>query len=218
MWIASFDPGLKNLAFSIEELPDDFMKKLKIPAKNNRLDIYGEVTKDYKTFLKDFFKISKTILFKKVDLNTKSENPKVLDRSVFLELTKVLDEHKDYWNKCSYVVIEQQMSFGKNINVTALKISQHVYSYFIFYHGIYKEVFFFPAYNKTQLLGAPKKLSKPERKKWSVAISTEIWIERDDKDSLKTLSTYKKKDDVCDCLIMNLAFIIYHLIDNKKLN
>ena len=79
-----------------------------------------------------------------------------------------------------------------------------------------KEVFYFPAYNKTQLLGAPKKLSKPDRKKWSIQAATEIWIDRDDKGSLKELAKYKKKDDICDCLVMTLAFIIYYIIDFER--
>jgi hypothetical protein len=215
MWIATIDPGRDNFAFSVEELDMasiDQLKK-KLPPKNQRIDIYGELTTPYKSALTTLYKTSKTILFKKVELS----KTKTLDKATFLELTRVLDEHKDVWNKCSYIIIEQQMSFGKNVNVTALKIAQHAYSYFIFYYATFKDVFYFPAYNKTQLLGAPKKLTKPQRKKWAIEKATEIWTMRNDKEGLENLKIYKKKDDVCDCLIMAMAFSVYFVLDEKEL-
>jgi hypothetical protein len=215
MWIATIDPGRDNFAFSVEELDMASINHLKkkLPPKNQRIDIYGELTTPYKSALTELYKTSKTILFKKFELS----KTKMLDKATFLELTRVLDEHKDVWNKCSYIIIEQQMSFGKNINVTALKIAQHAYSYFIFYYATFKDVFYFPAYNKTQLLGAPKKLTKPQRKKWAIEKATEIWTMRNDKEGLENLKIYKKKDDVCDCLIMAMAFSVFFVLDEKEL-
>lgn len=110
MWIATFDPGMKNLAFSIEEIDLNVLTNLKktLPPKNQRIDIYGELNEKYKQSLNEIYKASKTILFKTVNI---SLNKKTLDQEVFLELTRVLDEHSSYWDKCAFVIIEQQMSF-----------------------------------------------------------------------------------------------------------
>jgi hypothetical protein len=216
MWIATVDPGKNNFAFSIEEIDENALVTLKkkLPPKNQRVDIYGELIDVYKNALTELYKASKTILFKTVNI---SLNKKTLDQNVFMELTRVLDEHRFYWDKCAFIIIEQQMSFGKNINVMALKIAQHVYSYMIFQYHSFKSVYYFPAYNKTQLLGAPKKLTKPQRKKWAVEKATEVWTLRKDNEALERLKSYKKKDDVSDCLIMSLAFMVYHLLDEKDL-
>jgi hypothetical protein len=55
-------------------------------------------------------------------------------------------------DKLSFVVVEQQMSFGANVNVEALKIAQHCASYFFLRHpGV--DVCCFPAFHKTQVFG-----------------------------------------------------------------
>ena len=48
------------------------------------------------------------------------------------------------------------MSFGKQYNTMALKIAQHCWSYFAINYGTAKKIEEFPAYYKTQILGAAK--------------------------------------------------------------
>lgn len=135
---------------------------------------------------------------------------KSLDANVFLRLTKLLDKHKDYFDKCSTIIIEQQMSFGSRINTMAIKIAQHTYSYFLFRYGNTKKIVEFPSYNKTQILGAPSGLDKPKRKKWAIEKASEIWTLRGDMDTIELITSKKKKDDMSDCLLHVLSYIVHN--------
>ena len=56
------------------------------------------------------------------------------------------------------ILIEKQMSFGKKkTNTMALKLGQNCYTYFLMKYNGTKTVLEYPAYYKTQVLGAPKK-------------------------------------------------------------
>jgi hypothetical protein len=147
---------------------------------------------------------------KKEKKTTKKRGSKTLDSNVFLRLTNLLDKHKEYFDKCSTIIIEQQMSFGSKINTMAIKIAQHTYSYFLFRYGNAKKIIEFPSYNKTQILGAPSGLDKPQRKKWAIEKANEIWTMRGDLDTIDMIGTKKKKDDMSDCLLHVLAYIIHN--------
>lgn len=100
------------------------------------------------------------------------------------------------------------MSFGSKINTMAIKIAQHTYSYFLFRYGNSKKIVEFPSYNKTQILGAPGGLDKPQRKKWAISKANEIWTLRGDLETIDMITSKKKKDDMSDCLLHVLAYII----------
>lgn len=138
----------------------------------------------------------------------KKKGSKALDADVFLRLTALLDRHREYFDKCSTIIIEQQMSFGSKINTMAIKIAQHTYSYFLFRYGKEKRIIEFPSYNKTQILGAPGDLDKPARKKWAIAKADEIWTLRGDMETADMVGSKKKKDDMSDCLLHVLSYII----------
>ena len=93
----------------------------------------------------------------------------------------------------------------------ALKLGQHCYSYFSFMYSRFKNIIEFPAYHKTQVLGAQKiekktktgkitykVIDKPQRKKWSVVKAKEIFVERGDKEQLEILTKARKADDLAD--------------------
>lgn len=149
---------------------------------------------------------------KKEEKKTKvsKKGSKALDSNVFIRLTNLLDKHKEYFDKCSTIIIEQQMSFGSKINTMAIKIAQHTYSYFLFRYENTKKIVEFPSYNKTQILGAPGGLDKPQRKKWAIEKANEIWTTRGDLDTVEMIGTKKKKDDMSDCLLHVLAYIIHN--------
>ena len=139
---------------------------------------------------------------------TKGKGSKALDQYVFLRLTALLDRHREHFDRCSTIIIEQQMSFGTRVNTMAIKIAQHTYSYFLFRYGDTKRIVEFPSYNKTQLLGAPMGLAKPMRKKWAVVKADEIWTLRGDMDTAEQVGSTRKKDDMSDCLLHVLAYLI----------
>jgi predicted GTPase len=94
-----------------------------------------------------------------------------------------------------------------------LKIAQHALSYFTFLYRDLKNIFEFPAYHKTKILGAPGKMDKPSRKKWAIEKAQEIWIERDDFKTAQKVVSSKKKDDMSDVLVMCQAFVYLKFID-----
>lgn len=138
----------------------------------------------------------------------KKRGSKTLDAMIFLRLTSLLDRYKEYFDQCSTIIIEQQMSFGSKINTMAIKIAQHTYSYFLFRYGNAKKIIEFPSYNKTQILGAPPGLEKPQRKKWAISKADEIWTLRGDMYTSSWVASKKKKDDMSDCLLHVLSYII----------
>jgi len=232
-WFAAFDPGKVNFAFIIEEVDKDMLKNITCPNKKDRfLNISNsnneekekkkrkkredmEPTPSYINFLEEFYHCGKTILCSNNNITdvssekkSKAKGSKSLDANLFLRLTALLDSHKEYFDKCSTIIIEQQMSFGTKINTMAIKIAQHTYSYFLFRYGNSKKIVEFPSYNKTQILGAPGGLEKPKRKKWAIEKANEIWTLRGDLETVELVNSKKKKDDMSDCLLHVLSYII----------
>lgn len=225
-WFAAFDPGKVNFAFIIEEIDKNMIENILCPCpkKKDRF-IKGQTKKDisptekYTDFLDAFYHCGQTITCvnsnitlsdddNKEDKKTKKKGSKALNANIFLELTRLLDSYKEYFDKCSTIIIEQQMSFGSKINTMAIKIAQHTYSYFLFRYGNEKKIIEYPSYNKTQILGAPGGLDKPQRKKWAISKANEIWTLRGDLETLDMITSKKKKDDMSDCLLHVLAYII----------
>ena len=108
----------------------------------------------------------------------------------------------------------------------ALKIGQHCYSYFAILYSRFKRIIEFPAYHKTQILGAAKikkvtkggkvsykAMDKPARKKWSVEKAMTILAERDDFKTMSDLTSQRKKDDLADVLCQLQAFKVLVFID-----
>ena len=234
-WVAAFDPGKVNFAFIIEEIDLEMQTEMVCPPKKERF-IKDQTNKklvepsdSYLAFLEKFYHCGRTVLCvnsdittdsvevvrkrrtkeeKKEDEKTVKKGSKALDQYVFLRLTALLDHYKEQFDQCSTIIIEQQMSFGASVNTMAIKIAQHTYSYFLFRYGDSKTIVEFPSYNKTQILGAPGGLEKPKRKKWAVVKADEIWTLRGDIETAAMVGSKKKKDDMSDCLLHVLSYLI----------
>ncbi len=217
IYIASFDIGQKNFAFVVEEIYVDELKKLKPPKSGNRYTITGEPSAEFESFLPQLYTCGKIILVENLDLTTNCNKSLYLDPKVFINMIDVLNKYKSYWDKCSAFIIEKQMSFGRNKNNTmALKLGQHCYSYFTFLYRDTKEIIEFPAYHKTQILGAIKKITKPQRKKWAVDIVLEILQLRCDDETFSKIQTKQKRDDMADCFLMTICYSFLKFVENKK--
>ena len=193
MWIAAIDPGKKNFAFVIEEIDPEKFKKLDKTKKN---------------WLSKATNLGNVVKMINVDLTHDCKSNKYLDPKVFVNITDMLDEFKEYWAKCSVILIELQMSFGKRHNTMAIKIAQHCYSYFSILYRDFKQIIEFPAYHKTQVLCAPKKMDKPQRKKWAIQQAQMILNNRCDEETLDLLLARKKQDDMSDCMLMCICYSI----------
>ena len=189
IWVASFDIGKINFAFYIEEIDLNFIKNIKNIKKYKRYNADGTCTKEFADILTNVYNSGKTIIFKNFNLSKNTDKNKYFDLEICHNMIDLLDEYKEYWNKVSYFLVEQQMSFGKKYNTMALKIGQHCESYFMFKYGRFKTVIEFPSYNKTQILGfqkipKTKKNSSYKRKKWAVDMAVYILTEREEFDIL----------------------------------
>lgn len=217
MRIASFDIGKKNFSFCVEDMDEKALLSLKPPK--NPYNPNGTCTEAMDLFLQELYKNGKIVLHENVDLTNDCDPKMKLDPLTFHNMIDVLNSHSKVWDKCDVFVIEGQMAFKGKFNPMAMKLGQHCYSYFAFRYGQAKEIIEFEAYNKTQLLGAPKTektgkngkvrykaMDKPTRKKWSVAKAKEILELRDDKEGLKNLSAKKKRDDLADTLTQLQAY------------
>ena len=202
--IASFDIGKCNFAFYIEEFDSDKLSSLKSTKREG---------KDFEDIMSTIYLNGNKVLYRNLDLTIGTEKRKYLDKKIYTNMITELDKYKEFFDKCSIIVIEQQMSFKLAQNTMALKLGQHCYSYFLFRYGDTKEIVEFPAYYKTQILGAPKKLTKPERKKWATEKCVDILMERGDMETLDEIMSKKKKDDLADVLIQLQSFKFLRYVD-----
>lgn len=228
VWCASFDIGKKNFAFYIEEFDRGALLACDNVDKANRYNPNGTATDIFDEVLRKVCNNGKRVLFVNSDLTNKCEKGSYLDPETFHNMTDLLDKYAEYWDKCLAFVIEKQMSFGKTHNTMALKLGQHCYSYFCFRYSRFKEIIEFPAYYKTQILGAHKiekktkkgnvsykAMDKPTRKKWSVQKATEILNERQDTETISSLTNARKRDDLADCLTQLQAWKYLVFVDKS---
>jgi hypothetical protein len=225
--IASFDIGKKNFAFYVEEVDTRELEKLTTIPKNRRYRPDGTPTDEFEKLISTIYLTGNTVLYRNLDLTEGAKKGKYLDSVIYHNMISALDNYKDVFDRCSIVVIEQQMSFKQAQNTMALKLGQHCYSYFIFRYPITqdgdfvfdesKEIIEFPAYYKTQVMGAPKvggkSMTKPQRKKWATEKAMGILMERGDTETLEEIEGSKKKDDLADTLIQLQSFKFLRFVD-----
>lgn len=210
MRIISFDIGKCNFAFYVEEFDESSFVHINNIPKIHRFNTDGTPTEEFTKILSEIYLNGDTILYKNLDLTEGTKKEKYLDQKVCLNMITELDKYKNIIDSCDIVLIEQQMSFQNTRNTMAIKLAQNCASYFLHRYGMSKELVEFPAYYKTQILGAPKKggkaMSKPERKKWATEKAIEIIMERGETETLDEITGKKKKDDLADVLIQLQSF------------
>ena len=130
--IASIDIGSKNFAFYVEEVNTSILSNIKNISTPQRYNPDGTPSSRMTIILNTIFKDGKTIVHENVDLTNGCTTGKYLDQNILHNLTDMLDKYADIWDRCSIFLVEQQMSFGKKINLKAIKIGQHCQSYFMF--------------------------------------------------------------------------------------
>ena len=228
IWIASFDIGKNNFAFLIEEIDIILLNSIENISSTLRYNIDSTVTVDFKNILDKVYMTGKIILYENTNITAGCEKNKYVEQRLFYNMQILLDNYVSYFDKCSIIIIEKQMAFGKIINTMALKLGQNCMSYFIFKYGMSKEIIEFPAYHKTQILGCSKilthskkgtikytSITKTNRKKWSIKEALNILTLREDIENLNHLSNSKKKDDLADTLTQLQAYKYIVFVDKK---
>lgn len=143
-------------------------------------------------------------VFEIVDVqNIDITTTKKIEKDIAKHVIEVLDAYQSIWEQCDYFIIEQQMQFRHATNIKALKISQFVLCYFYIYCKD-KTIVEYPAYHKTQVLGAPPYLKKYDRKKWTVDYFRRFLKERNQE---YILNDFKKLDDISDNFCLILAYV-----------
>lgn len=179
MWLASIDIGIKNFAFAV------------IDWKGRKSILGNQGGTEFEI-----------VDLQNIDITTSDKIEKDIARNII----DVLDAYKSLWDQCDYFIIEQQMQFRHATNIKALKISQYVLCYFCIHYKD-KTIVEYPAYHKTQVLGAPSGLTKYERKKWAVNTVRNILKERSEE---HLLDSFTKLDDICDACLLGIAYIKQH--------
>jgi len=223
--VASIDPGKKNFAtyvedFSIEKLDKIQKKYNQLPVKERR-KVKGPVSSGMQKILDAVVKCGTRVQIGVYNLKGCEED--VLDEQTRRNIIGHLESSKELWDTVDIFVIEQQFfniygggkkKGGGGANMDALKIAELCMCWFMI-HYPFKQVMSFGSQFKTQMLGAPDKLTKPQRKNWSVEKGREIAEMRKDEELSSFLEKKRgsvKKDDVCDALIQLQAFKFKHFV------
>jgi len=228
IYCASFDIGKKNFAFTIEcfskkELED--VREYNI-EKSKRYNPNGTSTPEMEEILNKVYENGKVILQKNLNLTKGCDSKKRLDVLSLHNMIEELDIFDSYFKKCTYIIIEKQMNFGKARNPMAMKLADHCFSYFIFRYGKVPVITEFDSFHKTQVLGAEKKLTytkkgkakygsvdPKKRKNWAVEKALEIFESREEDNIIESINKMKKKDDVCDTFLQLQAFKYLYFVD-----
>ena len=226
VYIATFDIGTKNHAYYVERTIAEVFFRLEKAYLSLPKAVQGKVklrdNKAVAKILNDLYLSGERVSMGVHDIRSIREKNAVLDNATRLNLFTHLDSLRSLWDKCTFIVIEQQYfstflskggkrnpgaSGGANVN--AIKVAEATLNWFLMnYPG--KEIVSFGSQYKTQMLGAPDKLTKPQRKKWSEQKAREIFEMRGDEEALLQMQTGKrnkqKQDDVADCVTMMQAY------------
>jgi len=218
-YIASFDIGKKNFAFCVEKINTNALSTIQRIPHSKKYNKDGTPTPAFSKILNTLYTCGDVLLIAVLDLTMNCNSKLYLDPQTFINMTNTLDAYSSYWDKCSAFIIEKQMSFRNKYNTMALKLGQHCYSYFVIKYENTKKIIEYPAYHKTQVLGARKidVKQKPKRKKWAVEKALSILNQRKDHITINGFDTCKKKDDMADCLLMTITYSYLYYIDKKKL-
>ena len=178
-----------------------------------RRRVKGHMDSITQDILNDLYRCGKRLHMGVYNLRHSDEPGAMLDIQTRKNLFTHLETGREFWNMCAIFLIEQQYfstynpkgkkSAGTSANVDAIKIAENLAAWLLLNYPD-KEVIFFGAQYKTQILGAPDGLTKPQRKKWSIENAKRIFELRKDEEALEMMKKGKKggqkQDDVSDAL------------------
>lgn len=233
MRIACIDIGRKNFAFYVEEVGtyDDLHDQFYALPKRQQRRIRGDMNEQVEAIHQQMFTRGRRIDMCVTDL-TEGEETNDLTVAVRRNMFTFLSERRDLWDSCDKVLIEEQYynPYAQNkagINKDAILLGESCFTYFVCQHPKVK-VEYFKSALKTQTLGCSdhitkvdkstglrqsKKMTKYDRKKWSVEKAREIFTLRGDDTAIEQLANKRQKqDDVSDCVIMCQAYVFKALV------
>lgn len=189
--IASFDIGKKNFAqyvedFSLKQLQVLRTRYVNLP-RNKQKKVKNTLSFECEEILNDMYLGGKRVQTGVYDLR-EDKTSNTLDLQTRKNIIGHLEKYMYLWETCNIIIIEQQYfrtsnprgrGKGTEANVDAIKIAELVLGWFLI-NFMFKEIRYFPSQFKTQILGAPLKLSDKKRKEWASNKAEEIYILRGD--------------------------------------
>ena len=186
MKIASFDIGFRNFAFSVLEV-----------------DANADANVD------SVIAATRVLKFKNINV---LGNEKKNTETILVNLTRILDRYSGaFFNTCTDIIIEQQFNHrSRGQNMTAIKIAQHCYSYFLIKKLPGVRLSFVPARNKLKTFNAGKAETSTtaKRKKWSVAKAAQILAGNTPPAVYEKFAKHGKKDDIADSILQALSYAV----------
>lgn len=190
--LASFDIGRVNFASYVQDTDMKIVKQLeeeysKLP-KTKKRRVRGKMNPEIESILHKMFLTGKRI---KTGVYNFSSGSKYLDMVTRENTLTYLRKNKELWDSCDVFIIEEQFfrtfrgkgkkGKGSEANIGAIKLAELVLTWYLDNYP-FKTTMYFDSTYKTQILGAPVGLSKPQRKAWAVKKCREIYELRDDKE------------------------------------
>lgn len=228
MQIAVFDVGTRNFAMLIEKISgkdiDDLGDKYDKLLKKDKIVEGRPHCQKLKDMMNEFYVKGKT---KKLELFDPNKGEACgLTNDTRRNLFEFLEDNKEELSRCTYIAIEEQFYNPKCgiINKPALMLAETCYTWLLL--NTNADISYTPSKHKTSLLGCPKesmkvdkesglrmlkKWDKSDRKKWSICVAKEIYTLRGRDDMVEYIEG-RKGDDVSDCLLMCMAFILKNFV------
>ena len=203
MIIVAFDIGIKNLAWAQVHYKKLCPSLLRPNTENRTVQEKRMIDDDLQKELIEYMNV---LHFDVQDMSGHTMT------HVYRNIHDYLRQRNQLWQKTDVVLIEQQMSARHKCNIKALKISQHIFAFFLLEYPSVRVLEYMAKY-KTQYFGFYSPV-KHERKKWAVVKATEL-IEKDPVIS-DLFSTFKKKDDISDCLLMTFVYFFSTVYGKTK--
>lgn len=224
MKICAIDIGWENFAIAIEHIKNSaiktFAEKYASLAKTDKIIERKQHSISVKKMLEELYKNSRNIHLDLVDMNNGKKGG--LQNSTRKNLAKYLQSIKHLLIDCDYIVVEQQFKTGQEMNFDAVLFGESCYSWLVVNLPDHTDnIRYTPSRYKTCVMGCPREIvieqpnglrtvrpiEKRDRKKWSVAMAEKIFKIRG-----QEKKSFKKGDDVSDCVLMIMAFILKEFI------
>lgn len=113
-----------------------------------------------------------------------------------------LKQYDHLWGKVDIILIEQQLN---RMNIQATKLSCHLYAYFLHRHP-QKTIFEYPSIYKTKYTDFGLKTSSHKQRKDHAIQCVLKQFQEKDPVLYQWICSFKKKDDICDCVLMAQTF------------
>lgn len=137
------------------------------------------------------------VMLLKIDF-TIGDRP-ITDTIYYTNSIEILRKYLPYFEMCQYILVESQLP----INYDAVRMSQHILTFLMMNlanKGCKPMICEIDTYFKSRIFNAPKKMKKPELKKWCIQYAFDLLEKRGDKATLEMIKSSGKKDDLCDTL------------------